>query len=1635
MTLTIANDIIERLKDKTTDVENITHLTSHILGQTNGLFLPDSDVDNKSNLILEAFQYIQSRPANAHKIRAYDFEAKAGAAQQQTKYTVIEILNDDMPFLVDSIMGEIQDRQINILSFTHPIFRVARDGAGQLQSILSEGAGSAPSVNGQETHTVNGFKESFIQILTEALTDEEKRALVKSLSNILDAVRLAVADWQPMRAKVADAISNYNALPSSDHVTNLPETIEFLKWLLDDHFTFLGIRQYRLIGQGDESDLEPIENSGLGLLRDKDIRVLRRQDQDVRLPEEIREFFFSPQPLIITKANRRSIVHRRVHMDYIGIKVYSQDGEICGELRIVGLFTSVAYTQLASEIPFLRGKVDAVVKRYGQSAKSHGAKSLINVLNTYPRDDLFQIDVDRLYDIAMGIHELDIQPKLRVFTRRDAFHRFVSVLIFAPRDEYSTEARMKMGDYLAKTLHGHVAVFTPFFTEGPLVRIHFVIGRDEGEIPVYADEQLETEITAILRSWSDKLHEELLGHFAFDEAVDAANRYRNAFPVGYQALVSETRAVEDITRIDTLNVDNPIAIDFCQDCEGEDAHCRVSIYHLHGPIPLSKRVPILENFGFSVIDERSFSINVDKLAGVSADDVEEAEQDFAVNLHDMVLVTKDRESFSLREHAERLEQAFLAVWYDSAENDPFNQLILKLGVDWRDVAALRALSTYMRQLGIPFPRSYISATLAKHPEIANTILDIFRLQHDPERQLTIEDREDQAAVLKVKIEEALSHIPSLDEDRILRYFVNIISAIWRTNFYIGKTAGPEARPETISFKLNSSAIDIMPEPKPFAEIFVYAPRVEGIHLRGGKIARGGLRWSDRQQDFRTEVLGLAKAQQVKNTVIVPTGAKGGFVPKKLPQGGAREHILEEGIACYQLFISSLLSLTDNIDGEATLKPKDVVCHDGDDPYLVVAADKGTAAFSDYANEISQRYNFWMDDAFASGGSAGYDHKKMAITARGAWESVKRHFREMDRNIQAEAFSVIGVGDMSGDVFGNGMLLSKSIKLIAAFDHRDIFIDPHPDPETSWNERQRLFDMGRSSWQDYDQSFISSGGGIFSRQAKSIALSDEIRALTGLDAAEVTPAELINALLKSQADLLWFGGIGTYVRGDRERNEDVGDRANDHIRITSSELKAKVVGEGANLGMTQAARIAYALKGGRVNTDAIDNSAGVNSSDLEVNIKIALAAAMKASLITREARNDLLVEMKEDVAASCLRNNYLQSLTISLGQRRGIADMSYQQRLMRKLEAQDLLDRALEGLPNDAELAERYSQGVPLTRPELSVLLAYAKLDLFDKLVECHLPDDPFLEGELISYFPKLLYERFPNYIKNHPLRREIIATQLTNAIINRGGSTMTIRLKEETGYAVESISYAFIATRAIFDVEAIFTEIDALDTKISGAIQLELYAMVQTLLRQQTVWMLRNVDLSSSLSNIISLYQNGLHEFESVSEAILDADLRTKLEKKQMDFEINDVPPELAHRVVGLKRLFDGPDVILISKTTNSSIAAVASIYGQVGKYFDIFALKDKAVELHAADHFDRIAINNALEDIGLTQRLITQSVLHNHADDAACFNNWLTEKGDLIARVKQNLHEILDVGDLSLAKLTVSVSLLRTLCSENSSG
>ncbi|MGI9357170.1 MAG: NAD-glutamate dehydrogenase, partial [Rhizobiaceae bacterium] len=1155
--------------------------------------------------------------------------------------TLITAAMRNRAFIVDSMLAELSRHDVDIRLVLHPLIE---NGSRGLYSL--------------------------VQFVLDDTTAVFRKQLEKDLKHILDQVISVTDDWQDMLARIGRVIVEFRTNPPPVPAGDIAEAIQFLEWICDNNFTLLGLREFKYEGDKRTGTLEPIDEGALGILRDPDLVLMTRGGKPVTLTPEIRDFLFRPDPLIITKANARSSVHRRTHLDYIGVKLYTRDGKLAGELRIAGMFTSTAYTKSVLTIPLLRHKAQAVLDAVDADPSSHTGKSLINILENWPRDEMFQISARRLTNFAMIASALDERPRIRVLVRPDKFDRFVSIIAYVPRDRYDTDVRRRVGEYFAEAFDGYLSTFFPTFMENGLTRVHFIIGRASGKTPSVPREELEATVTEISRTWEDRLHE------ANGNETPA---YR--FSVAYQDVNEPAQAVTDMALMGRLENVDEIALDF-HDTHifGEASRISLKLFHLHRAVPLSRRVPTLENLGFHVIEEVTFEL--------------EREDGENVYLHDMLLeATGEGGDVGHREDA--LKEALHAVWAGDADNDSFNALVLKAGYHWREAAVFRAFAGYLRQIRSRFSLESMADTLARYPVVARDLADLFCCRFDP----AAKTRDKTCNNIVASVTSALEDISSSDDDRIIRNFLNVVQSTLRTNYFSPLLDGygvKDSPAPVLAFKIDPADIAIMPQPVPYREIFVSSPRVEGLHLRFGPVARGGLRWSDRAQDYRTEVLGLVKAQQVKNAVIVPVGSKGGFVPRHLPVGGDRDAIFREGKEAYKIFISSLLSITDNLVEGKVKPPKQVVRHDGDDPYFVVADDKGTATFSDTANAISQDCDFWLDDAFASGGSAGYDHKVMGITARGAWEAVKRHFREMDKDIQTEPFTAAGVGDMSGDVFGNGMLLSKYTKVIAAFDHRDIFIDPDPDISKSYRERKRLFDRGRSSWQDYNAKLISKGGGVFPRSAKKVTLSKLAADAIGFEPGDHTPQEIMSAILTAPVDLMWFGGVGTYIRASHESDADADDRSNDAIRVTAKQVRARVIGEGANLGVTQHGRIEFNQRGGRCNSDAIDNSAGVNSSDVEVNIKIALAAAMKSGKLSRRKRNTLLESMTESVAELVLRNNYLQTLSISLSQRRGLEAFVHQQRLMQSLESRGLLDRHVEDLPDDAEMAERQAAGKSLT---------------------------------------------------------------------------------------------------------------------------------------------------------------------------------------------------------------------------------------------------------------------------------------------------------------------------------------------------
>jgi glutamate dehydrogenase len=1537
-----------------------------VFGKTAAEDLATIPASVQDKLASDTLERMKVREPGAATVRLMD-----GSSSGLPGTVILEVVNDDRPFLLDSTLEELRERGLTPKLVAHPILAVARDAKGVLKE--------QPVLASPDTLLA---RESLIHIHLPMLSAADASDLKTGLAAVYEDVRASVQDFAAMRQRMLDIVAGWAKTKPPASKADLDEAAAFLDWAANNHMTLLGMREYRFGSKG--AAPEAVETSGLGILRDPDVNVLRRGRNSLEMTPEILAFLREPQMLIITKANVKSRVHRRVHMDYIGIKLFDAKGAVIGELRVVGLFTAAAYNDPVTSVPYIRRKAEQVITAAGFPADSHSARVLANVLETYPRDELFQISQEHLTSFTTDILALGDRPRIRALARVDRFDRFVSVLVYVPKDRYDSIVRRRIGDWLATTFQGRLSAAYPSYPEGSLARTHFIIGRDEGTTPAVGRAELEQGIGSIVRTWADALRDIAIG----DPAADALiRRHADGFSAAYREAFPVDQALEDMAMIDRLSPDRKRLVNLYRRASDEGHRASLKIFSLAESVSLSERVPLLEGLGFRVINERTYRIGAGEVP---------------VWLHDMTLERAAGGAINIEDIDPRIEAAIMALFHDRLESDRINALVLEAGLAWREAALLRTFSRYAQQIRAPYGQDYIAETLNKHPKIAAALVGLFHARFDPNQPGQERDAREKEAY--ATIDTMLAEVQSLDEDRIIRLFRALVQAAVRTNFY---QLGEDGRPrDIIAFKFQADKIPSLPLPRPLFEIFLHSPRVEGVHLRFGKVARGGIRWSDRPQDFRTEVLGLVKAQQVKNAVIVPVGAKGGFLPKRLPPVSDRAAWLAEGTEAYKLFIRTLLSLTDNLKGEVVTPPADTVRHDPDDPYLVVAADKGTATFSDTANALSESHGHWLGDAFASGGSAGYDHKKMGITARGAWEAVKRHFRAINIDIQKTTFTVAGVGDMSGDVFGNGMLLSEKIRLVAAFDHRDIFVDPDPDTATSFKERARMFALPRSSWQDYDKTLISRGGGVFPRSAKTIPVSPQMKAALGLMADNMTPQELINAILRAKVDLMWFGGIGTYVRATTETNADVGDRTNDPIRVTGQELGCRVVGEGANLGLTQKGRIEAARHGVRINTDAIDNSAGVNSSDVEVNIKIALATPMVDGRLTTETRNPLLAAMTDDVAKLVLRNNYLQSLAVSLSEIKGVSDIADQRRLMRAMETAGRLDRKVEDLPDDRSLDDLEKQGKGLTRPEISVLLAYAKLHFHDAVLESDVPDDPYFAVELHRYFPDAIRKTYIDAVDGHRLRREIIATGLANAVINRGGPAVAVCLAEDTGRPVADVARAYALTRDAFGVLDVNNAIDALDSKVPGDVQMALYAAVQRFTVERMLWFMRHVDFSAGLEALVRRFRSSVMAGNGAIKTWTD----------------KGVPADVAASVSALEAAVQAPDAVLIAEGAAVDVAEAVEALQALGDILKGNELRRAIATAIPADSYERQALMRCGDSVDSTLRRLAGEALKAGGVPA-----WAQSRVAGADRAVAVVTEML-VAPLSLAKLMVATAAIADL-------
>ncbi len=1565
--------------------------------------LRDRHFEDLYGATLSTWFFLQQREqADRPRVRVFNPEYEEHG--WQTTHTVVEVLSPDMSFLVDSVRIELNRRGFTVHAILNSVIATERDDEQKLVRFTAPRAADAPAT-----------RESIIYIEIDRHSDP---AMLNELrDNILDVltdVRAAVGDFGAMRDQARAALEEmHSRQPQTAASRDVDEARDFLAWLLDDHFTFLGFEEYVLEDRDGHPQLVRSDDSELGVLKLNTPRY-SEEPQQFSADAEAGEYVLIPELISFAKSAWPSRIHRPSYPDYIIVERHNEKGEVIGERRFLGLYTLSVYNERPVNIPVLRRKIDAVITTSGVDPTGHNGKQLQQILEVYPRDELFQMGADDLCRTALDILSIRERRRVRLFIREDRSGRFYSCLVYIPRDVFSTDLRLRIQNMLCEELDASFGDFNTYLSESVLARIQLILRFNHDTPVTYDNRALEQKVIAIARGWRDDLHEALVEGYGEEPANRLMERYRDAFPSSYREDFTARTAIYDIGHMEALDDAGAIGLSIYRQAEHE-SDVNLKLFHRNQPVPLSDVLPMLEHMGLRVISERPYEIE---------------RTDNVLWIHDFNLETSGREPVDLHGMRDNFIDAFKRIWSGAAESDSFNRLITSAKLDWREVAMLRAYARYLKQVRFGLSQDYIATALTQHAEITRELVALFRHRFDP--QASRDDSE--AKKIRERIETYLEDVTSLNDDQLIRRYMELIEATLRTNYFQPVAdGGPRSY---ISFKLAPRQITDVPRPRPLYEIFVYSPRMEGVHLRTTNIARGGMRWSDRFEDFRTEILGLVKAQHVKNSVIVPSGAKGGFICKQAPVGGSREEIQKEGIACYQTLIRGMLDITDNLIDKKVVPPEHVVRHDGDDPYLVVAADKGTATFSDIANALAQEYNFWLGDAFASGGKHGYDHKAMAITARGAWEAVKRHFRELGLNTQKDPFTVIGVGDMAGDVFGNGMLLSDQIQLVAAFNHRHIFIDPDPDCAASFKERQRMFGLAASSWEDYDKSLISQGGGIFSRDAKSIEITDAMKARFGLKASRMAPAELINALLKAKVDLLWNGGIGTYVKSSQESHADVGDKANDILRVNGSELGCRVIGEGGNLGVTQLGRREAAQHGVRLNTDFIDNAGGVNCSDHEVNIKILLDEVVSRGDMTGKQRNDLLAQMTDEVAELVVDDNYRQTQALSLSRLLSAENLGPYRRFIRDLEETGQLDRELEALPDDATLAARAERGEGLTHPELSSLISHAKIDLKGMLMESEVPNEPGIVRHAERAFPATLVSRYGEEIANHRLRHQIVATKIAGDVVDHMGIPFVRRLMDITGTNAGEVVRAYVMARDSFGPESLWEQIEALDAQVDAAIQYDMMLALVRLLRRATRYFLR-YHMQADAGDVVEQYAPDLVRLqENIGERLRGEAQRQCLALRDRYVEAG-APAPLAERVAATESLYAGLGIIDTAQLTEVSLERVADTYYLIGERLSLPWMLEQVNRLEVNDSWQTIAREALRDDLDRQQLMLAASVLRGEEcqDVDSCVEQWMEQHKAPVKRWCALLEEVHSSDELSYALFTVAVRALGELSERPPSG
>lgn len=1586
--------IKQKVKDQTDLVEkfactlygNVSH--DDLMGRI------DSDLYGAA---LSLWQSFNTHHVATPLIRVFNPEiAKHG---WESKHTIVELVVKDMPFLVDSLRIALNRHAITAHLMLHHPLQTFRDDKGQIVEFHKLGTKANPTIS-----------QTVFHVEIDRMTDKAAmEQLSAELESVMEDVSLAVTDWQPTKARLEQVIAELSSYAGQASAAQQQEANEFLQWLVRDNFTLLGYRQYKIVPVSGDHRIEAVAESALGLMRRSTSRDLMLSD----LPDVARKQALSSDLLILTKTNNKSRVHRPAYIDYIGVKRFDANGQVVGEDRFIGLYSSTLYNNSAADIPLLKNKVAKVMALSGFATGTHAYKALLNILETYPRDELIQANVDELLEVSTGVLQMQERDMTRLFMRKDAFGRFVSAMVYVPRERYNTQLRVDTQKVLQGFLGTNEPVeFTTYFSESVLARTHYLVRINDNSIEFNVKE-IEQNLIEAARTWEDKLASALVGSFGEAKGRELSQKYVNAFPRAYKEEMLPNDALVDIAKLEALSAERPLEMLFYrpQEESNDSKAVRLNLFHKDHPIHLSDVLPMLENFGLRVIGETPYAVRF-------------ADGSVSWVLNFSMEINGDMPA-DFEKAQQLFQESFARVWQAELEDDGFNRLILGAGLTGREAALLRAFAKYKRQIGGTFSQAYVESTFGRYPKLALLLVQLFNQKFDPQQTAAATT----VAATEAEIMAQLEHVANLDDDRIIRRFLSIIQAIVRTNYF--QPAADGSVKSYISFKVRPSAIADMPLPMPFFEIFVYSPQVEGVHLRFGKVARGGLRWSDRREDFRTEVLGLVKAQQVKNTVIVPVGAKGGFVCKRLPTTGGREAWLNEGKACYRTFIRGLLDITDNIVSGQVVPPKSVVRLDEDDPYLVVAADKGTATFSDISNAISLEYNHWLGDAFASGGSNGYDHKGMGITARGGWEAVKRHFREVGIDCQTTDFTCVGIGDMAGDVFGNGMLLSKHIRLQVAFNHMHIFVDPAPDAARSFAERQRMFNLPTSTWDDYDKSLISEGGGVFLRSAKAIKLTPQMQQMLGSDAVSLTPNEFIRAALMMQVDLIWNGGIGTYVKASDESHAEVGDRASEPLRVNGKDVKARIIGEGGNLGTTQRGRIEYAANGGRINTDFIDNVGGVDCSDNEVNIKILLNALVASGDMTLKQRNELLYNMTNDVADIVINDCYRQTQSISISMLLGSEQLKEYTRFIHALEKDGKLNRELEFLPSDEALAERMAKGQGLTRPEMAILTAYGKMVLKEQLVTPEISENAYFRSLLLGAFPTVLVEQFAGPMENHPLKAEIIATKLANTLVNDMGANFVQRMVEETGATVAEVAISYAIARDLFNIDGIWQQLNALDNVVAADLQTRLLYQIRRTMRRVTRWFLRHRNKALGVQETIDFFAPAVATVSQHLSNLLAPAEAESLSQYAQKLQAQNVPAAVAQYMSQLSTVFSVMDIAQVAAAEQIDLLRVAEVYFKLGDKLDLHWFLEQITAQPVGNHWQALARASYREELDWQQRALSQVVVRGIAADVGAeegITQWLNANEQVLNRWSHMLAEFKTTKTHEFAKFSVALRELMLL-------